>query len=49
MNWTSIVKYTKDLDDDLEFTYSTFATLSDIDLEELDNTKKNKQFLGTTL
>lgn len=40
MNRTSIVEYTKDLDDDLKFTSNTFATLSDTDPEELDNTKK---------
>ncbi|WP_279627776.1 hypothetical protein [Flavobacterium urumqiense] len=40
MNRTSIVEYAKDLDDDLEFTSNIFATLSDTDLEELDNTKK---------
>lgn len=40
VNRTSIVEYTKDLDDDLKFTSNTFATLSDTDPEELDNTKK---------
>lgn len=40
VNRLSIVEYTRDLDDVLEFTYNTFANLSDDDLEELDNTKK---------
>jgi uncharacterized damage-inducible protein DinB len=40
VNRTSIVDYIKDLDDVLEFTYNTFANLSDYDLEELNNTKK---------
>jgi uncharacterized damage-inducible protein DinB len=40
VNRTSIVEYTKDLDDVLEFTNNTLATLSDNDLEEQDNTKK---------
>ena len=40
VNRTLIVEYTKDLDDDLEFTYNAFAALSDNDLEELDNSKK---------
>jgi hypothetical protein len=40
VNRTSIVEYTKDLDNVLEFTNKTLATLSDNDLEEFDNTKK---------
>lgn len=40
VNRTSIVEYTKDLDDVLEFTYNTFTNLNDSDLEEYDNTKK---------
>ena len=40
VNRPSIVEYTKDLDDVLEFTNNTLATLTDDDLEELDNTKK---------
>ena len=40
VNRTSIVEYTKDLDNVLEFTNNTLATLSDNDLEEQDNTKK---------
>lgn len=40
VNRTSVVDYTKDLDDVLEFTYNTFANISDDDLEEYDNTKK---------
>ena len=40
VNRTSIVDYIKDWDDVLEFTYNTFANLSDYDLEELNNTKK---------
>jgi uncharacterized damage-inducible protein DinB len=40
VNRTSMVEYTKDLDDVLEFTNNTLATLSDNDLEEQDNTKK---------
>ncbi|MFE3849058.1 hypothetical protein ACFX5D_13885 [Flavobacterium sp. LB3P45] len=40
VNRTLIVEYTKDLDDDLEFTCNAFAALSDNDLEELDNSKK---------
>jgi uncharacterized damage-inducible protein DinB len=40
VNRTSIVEYTKDLDNVLEFTNNKLATLSDNDLEEQDNTKK---------
>jgi uncharacterized damage-inducible protein DinB len=40
VNRTSIVDYIKDLDNVLEFTNNTLATLSDNDLEEQDNTKK---------
>ncbi|HEY4628105.1 MAG TPA: DinB family protein [Flavobacterium sp.] len=40
VNRLSIVEYTRDLDDVLEFTYDTLANLNDSDLEELDNTKK---------
>jgi hypothetical protein len=37
---TSIFEYQKDLDDVLEFTYTTFADISDNELEEHDNAKK---------
>jgi uncharacterized damage-inducible protein DinB len=42
INRKSISEYKKDLDDVLKFTYDTFSTISDNDLEKFDESEKMK-------
>lgn len=42
INRKSVSQYIKDLDDVLQFTYDTFSTIFDIDLERFDESEKMK-------